>query len=65
MLDAIAEKAAREECRGEFLDTATQRLAEIAATGKAVPWSEMRRYLERKVKGKKIPRPKPRTITRQ
>lgn len=64
ILEAIAEKAAQEERRGEFLGTAEQRFAAITATGKAVPWSEMRRYLERKVNGEKVARPKPKAIAR-
>ena len=64
ILEAIAEKAEREERRTEFQDTAEQRAAEILASGKAVPWSEMRRYLERRLTGKKVTRPKPRTLAR-
>src|SRR3990172_12427211 len=61
ILEAIAEKADQEERRGEFQDTAERRYAEILASGKTVPWSEMRRYLERRLTGRKRGRPKPRT----
>ena len=64
ILEAIAEKAEQEERRGEFQNTAEQRYAEIVASGKTVPWTEMRRYLERRLTGKKIVRPKPRTLAR-
>lgn len=64
ILEAIAEKAEREERQGEFQDTAERRYAEILATGKTVPWSEMRRYLERRLTANKITRPKPRTMAR-
>lgn len=64
ILEAIAEKAEQEERRGEFLDTAGQRYAGIVASGKTVPWSEMRRYLERRTAGKKSARPKARTLAR-
>jgi predicted transcriptional regulator len=64
ILEAIAEKAEQEECRGEFQDTAERRYAEIVASGKTVPWSEMRRYLERRLTGNKIVRPKPRNLAR-
>ncbi len=64
ILEAIAEKAEQEERRGEFQDTAEQRYAEIVASGKTVPWSEMRRYLESRVTGNKTARPKPRTLAR-
>ena len=62
ILDAIAEKAEQEERRAEFQDTAERRYAGIVASGKTVPWNEMRRYLERTFTGKKVARPKPRTL---
>ena len=64
ILEAIAEKAEQEERRTEFQDTAERRHAEILASGKTVPWSEMRRYLERRLTGKKAARPKPKTLAR-
>ena len=64
ILEAIAEKAEQEERQGESQDTAEQRYAEIVASGKTVPWGEMRRYLERRLTGNKIARPKPRTLSR-
>lgn len=64
ILDAIAEKAEQEEQRGDFEDTAERRYASIVATGKTVPWSEMRRYLERRLAGKKVSRPKPKALAR-
>jgi predicted transcriptional regulator len=64
ILAAIAEKAEQAELRGEFQEAAEQRYAEIVASGKTVPWKEMRRYLERRAKGSKISRPKPRALAR-
>jgi predicted transcriptional regulator len=64
ILEALAEKADQEERRGEFLDTAEQRYASIASSGKTVPWNEMRRYLERRITGNKTTRPKSRTLAR-
>jgi len=64
MLEAIAEKADQDERRGKFRETAEQRYAEILATGKTVPWKEMRHYLERRLSDNKIARPKPRTMAR-
>jgi len=64
ILEAIAEKAEQEERRGEFEDTAERRYAGIVASGKTVPWNEMRRYLERRVAGRKVARPKARTLAR-
>ena len=64
ILEAIAEKAGQAELSAEFREMAEQRYARIVASGKTVPWKEMRRYLERRIKGSKIPRPKPRTLAR-
>jgi len=64
ILEAIAEKAEQEERRGEFQNTAERRYAKIVASGKTVPWNEMRRYLERRLTNKKVARPKPRTLAR-
>lgn len=64
ILEAIAEKAEQEERRGDFLDTAERRYAELVASGKSVPWNEMRRYLDRRLTGAKVARPKPRLLAR-
>jgi predicted transcriptional regulator len=64
ILEAIAEKAEREERQGEFQDTAEQRYAEIVASARTVPWNEMRCYLDRRLTGRKVARPKPRTLAR-
>ena len=64
ILEAIAGKAEREEQRGDFDDAAERRYAEIIASGKTVPWSEMRRYLEDRVSGKKGVRPVARKLVR-
>jgi len=64
ILEAIAEKADQEERRGEFHDTAERRYAEIVASGKAIPWTEMRRYLENRLAGKKARRPAARKLAR-
>lgn len=64
ILEAIAEKAEQVERRGESHDTAERRYAEIVASGRTVPWNEMRRYLARGVTGNRIARPKARTRAR-
>jgi predicted transcriptional regulator len=64
ILQAIAEKAEREEQLGDFHETAAQREATIAATGMTVPWNEMRRYLEDRITGKPAQRPTPRKLGR-
>ncbi len=52
ILEAIAEKAAQEELRVDFDALAEARFAKLVATGKTVPWQEMRVYLEARVAGK-------------
>jgi predicted transcriptional regulator len=64
ILEAIAEKADLEERRAEFVETAEQRYAGIAASGKTISWSEMRPYLERRIAGERSNRPKPRRLAR-
>jgi predicted transcriptional regulator len=64
ILEAIAEKAEQEELRSEFQETAEKRYAAIAVSGKTIPWGEMRQYLERRLAGKKVTKPKPRTLAR-
>jgi predicted transcriptional regulator len=64
ILEAIAEKAEQEERRGDFQNTAERRYARIVASGKTVPWNQMRRYLERRLTSNKIARPKARTLAR-
>ena len=64
ILEAIAEKAEQDERRAEFQDTAEGRYAGIVATGKTVPWNEMRRYLEQRLAGNKTAKPKPRALAR-
>jgi predicted transcriptional regulator len=64
ILEAIAEKTDQEERRSDFNDTADRRYAEIVASGKTVPWSEMRRHLEDRLAGKKTTRPVARKLAR-
>jgi len=64
ILEAIAEKAELEERRAAFIETAERRYEGIVAAGRTVPWSEMRRYLERRGAGNQATRPKPRRAGR-
>jgi predicted DNA-binding protein len=57
ILEAIAEKAEIEEQRADFDAVADARFAKIVESGKTIPWTEMRRYLEDRVAGKAPPRP--------
>jgi predicted transcriptional regulator len=64
ILEAIAEKAEQEEQRRDFEQLAEQRYAKLIASGRSVPWSEMRRYLEGRVAGAKVRRPAARKLAR-
>jgi predicted transcriptional regulator len=64
ILEAIAEKTAEAERRSEFDEVAERRYAEIVATGKTIPWSEMRTYLEKRISGRKARRPAARRLAR-
>lgn len=64
IIEAIAEKAEQGECQWESQDTAKRRYAEVVASGKTMPWNEMRCYLECRLAGGKIARPEPRTRAR-
>lgn len=64
ILEAIAEKTEQEERRGAFEVEAEQRYANIVASGKSIPWSEMRTYLEDRLAGKKVSRPRAKRLAR-
>jgi predicted transcriptional regulator len=57
VLEAIAEKTENEERRAEFHAEADRRYAKILATGKAIPWDDMRAYLEKRLAGRPPTRP--------
>lgn len=64
ILEAIAEKTERAEHRADFDGLAEDRYAGIVTTGKAIPWKEMRAYLEARIAGKAAKRPVARKLTR-
>jgi predicted transcriptional regulator len=64
ILQAIAEKADEQERRSDFHDVADKRYSRIAASGKTIPWSEMRTYLEKRIAGKKARRPVAKKLAR-
>jgi uncharacterized protein (DUF1778 family) len=64
IIEAITEKAEIEERRADFVESAEQRYAAIVASGRTIPWSEMRRYLQRRANGSRAARPKPRHVAR-
>lgn len=60
ILEAIAEKTAQAECRYGFHAEADARYERIVATGRTIPWSEMRRHLEERMSGNEVGLPKAR-----
>jgi predicted transcriptional regulator len=64
ILEAIAEKAEQEERRADFDAVAEERYSRIVASGKSIPWQEMRGYLEERLAGKKAKRPAARKLAR-
>jgi predicted transcriptional regulator len=64
ILEAIAEKTDEEERRSDFHDVAEKRYSRIAASGKTIPWGEMRTYLENRIAGKKARRPVAKKLVR-
>lgn len=57
ILEAIAEKADREEMRADFDAEADQRFAALLASGQSIPWQDMRTYLEARIAGETPERP--------
>lgn len=64
MLQAIVEKASTEEQRSDFHAEADRRYAKVLATGKSIPWSEMKNYLQGRLKGEKVSKPRSRQLAR-
>lgn len=64
ILEAITEKAEQADLRATFDADAEDRYARIVATGKTIPWQEMRGYLEDRLAGKEVKRPVARKLAR-
>jgi predicted transcriptional regulator len=64
ILEAIAEKAEQAERQADFDAVAEARYAGIVASGKTIPWQEMRGYLEARMAGKAAKRPVARKLSR-
>lgn len=64
ILEAIAEKAEQADLRSNFDAVAEERYAGIVASGKTIPWQEMRGYLEERLAGKAAKRPATRKLAR-
>lgn len=64
IVQAIAEKADAVERHNDFVAEAQARYAAIIASGKTIPWREMRSYLDKRSAGTRVPRPKARKLGR-
>lgn len=64
ILEAIAEKTEQEERRADFDASAEARYARIVASGKTIPWQDVRSYLEGRIAGKAAKRPAARKLAR-
>ena len=58
MVEAIAEKVARDERRSEFVASAEKAEKELRRTGAAYPHEDVWRYIRARAAGKKVRRPK-------
>lgn len=64
IIEAIAARTAQDELRHELDELAEQRYATLVASGRSVPWSEMRRWLEARAAGAAARRPAARKLAR-
>lgn len=64
ILKAIAEKAEADEQRAALDELADQRYAANMASGKTIPWSTMRSYMEQRIAGEKAKLPTARKLAR-
>lgn len=64
ILEAIAEKTNQAELRADFDAVAEQRYANIVSSGKTIPWTEIRKYLQARAVGKPTKRSVARKLAR-
>lgn len=64
ILEAIAEKADQAERRADCHDVAEKRYADLVTSGKTISWEKMRSYLENRIAGKTVARPKGEKLAR-
>lgn len=62
MVDALAQTAESIEREQAFEAEVNRRWARFLATGKAIPWPEMRQYMLDKAAGRDVPKPKARKL---
>ena len=64
IIEAIVEKTEQDNLRVDFDVVAEDRYAGIVASGKTIPWEEMRGYLQDRLAGKAVKRPAARKLAR-
>ncbi len=64
IIEAIVERTESEDLRADFDAVAEGRYAHIVASGKTIPWEEMRGYLQERLAGKVVKRPVARKLAR-
>ena len=64
ILEAIAEKTEQQDWRDDFHDTADRRYTDIAASGRTIPWDDMRSWLLQRMAGQPAARPTPKKLSR-
>lgn len=64
ILEAIAEKTDQAERRADLHEVAQTRYSGLLSSGKTIPWEKMRSYLEARVAGKRVARPRARKPSR-
>lgn len=64
IIEAIAARTDLEEQRRDLEEVAERRYAKLVASGRSIPWSEMRAYLEVRAAGAKAKRPAARKLAR-
>ncbi len=62
IIEAIVEKTEQEALRADFDAVAEDRYAHIVASGKTIPWEQMRGYLQNRLAGKGAKRPAARKL---
>lgn len=62
LLELIDAGVTRAEARADFVAEAHSRLAEFEKTGRGVPWSEMKTWLEARARGEKPALPRVRRL---
>lgn len=64
ILEAITQTVEQTELDEDFHRLADERWGRVLATGRTVPWSEAKAYLEERALGKKVRRPSARKPSR-